>query len=333
MDENEPGQEAGRLLVLITGTGRSGTSTMSGMLHHLGLSVPGPYLGANDSNPKGFFESKWAMTFHRQIHKRARVNDFDGRLDALDRVRDATTDEDVAELDAWFAGSDDEQLVVKDPRTVWHQRLWAERASVAGRSIRYVSMLRHPAEVIGSRATYYAHRVDDLSARGYEICNISRWVTSSLISERETRDQQRAFVGYAELLDDWRPVAERLRSELGLRYEVELDREPHPVDDFVDPDLRRVRVSWDQLDVPDELSELAEQVWQNLCVLAGAGGRDGDASQALEDLRHRHERLLESASAMSYDAINSAAGEARAAGAKEGRRKLRQRLRAERGEG
>ena len=66
-------------LVLITGTGRSGTSTMSGTLHHLGLYVPGPYLGANKSNPKGFFESKWAIAFHRRITTAARIDFFDGR--------------------------------------------------------------------------------------------------------------------------------------------------------------------------------------------------------------------------------------------------------------
>jgi hypothetical protein len=55
------------VLVLITGTGRSGTSTMSGTLHHLGLHVPGPYLGSNESNPKGFFESRWAVRFHKRL--------------------------------------------------------------------------------------------------------------------------------------------------------------------------------------------------------------------------------------------------------------------------
>ena len=57
-------------LVLITGTGRSGTSTIAGTLHHLGLHVPGPHLGANESNPKGFFESSWAVAFHKRIPAR-----------------------------------------------------------------------------------------------------------------------------------------------------------------------------------------------------------------------------------------------------------------------
>ena len=61
----------GGVLVLVTGTGRSGTSTISGTLHHLGLAVPGPFLGANKSNPKGFFESTWAVEFHQKIARAA----------------------------------------------------------------------------------------------------------------------------------------------------------------------------------------------------------------------------------------------------------------------
>ncbi len=59
-----------RTLLLVTGTGRSGTSTMSGTLHHLGLHVPGPYLGANESNPKGFYESRWSVRFHNDLCRR-----------------------------------------------------------------------------------------------------------------------------------------------------------------------------------------------------------------------------------------------------------------------
>jgi hypothetical protein len=78
-----------KTLVLITGTGRSGTSTMAGTLHHLGLAVPGPYLGANDSNPKGFYESRWATRFHKRITAAARIHDMDSRPTAFDRVQAA----------------------------------------------------------------------------------------------------------------------------------------------------------------------------------------------------------------------------------------------------
>ena len=58
-----------------------------------GCTSPGPYLGANESNPKGFFESKWAVKFHKQITVAARINDFDSRPAAFELAQAAITDE------------------------------------------------------------------------------------------------------------------------------------------------------------------------------------------------------------------------------------------------
>ena len=156
-------------LVLITGTGRSGTSTMSGTLHHLGLHVPGPYLGANESNPKGFFESKWAVTFHKRITAAAGINDFDSRPDRLRAAREAVTAR--ARGRSWASSSreqpaEHDQVVVKDPRPSGRRRCGARRPPRRGCDIRYISMLRHPAEVVGSRATYYAKSEDPEDQRG-----------------------------------------------------------------------------------------------------------------------------------------------------------------------
>ncbi|MDN5852258.1 MAG: sulfotransferase family protein [Actinomycetia bacterium] len=317
------------LLLLITGTGRSGTSTISGTMHYLGLDVPGPYLGANRSNPKGFFESKWAVDFHKRIHKRARISDFDARLDALERVREATTDDDLGELDAWLAEQQAPQLVVKDPRTVWHQRLWAERAASAGRSIRYVSMLRHPAEVVGSRVTYYLSRGNiPLDERAYAISNIGRWVSGNLINERETRGRARAFVRYADLLEDWRGVAARLRDDLGLAYNTDLEpTHHHEVDDFVEPGLRRVRITWDDLEVPGELRSIAQAMWESLDLLADSHGVHDDASAALDVLAERYARLVDDSQALSYDALVAATAQGRAEGARKARQKMREKAR------
>ncbi|NYD43543.1 sulfotransferase family protein [Nocardioides panaciterrulae] len=311
------------LLVLITGTGRSGTSTMSGTLHHLGLHVPGPYLGANESNPKGFFESKWAVGFHKKITAAARINDFDGRPLAFERAQQAITPELRRELVDFLTtqAAEGDQVVVKDPRSVWAQALWRDAAAEAGLDIRYISMLRHPAEVVGSRTTYYASPDDEEKRRNYEIFNVGRWVNSSVVSERETRGLPRAFVRYTDLLEDWRPVAVRLRDELGLRYDGAALGEGSPVDEFIDPGLRRHQVTWEELRVPGELQDLAEQIWKDLELLAAAGGEDAAASADLDEAGAHYARLFLEASAISHDAMEEARAEARLAGAKAAARK------------
>jgi hypothetical protein len=298
---------------------------MSGTLHHLGLHVPGPYLGANESNPKGFFESKWAVAFHKEITKAARIHEFDSRPTAFERVQQTITPELRQRLVDFVAeqARESDQVVVKDPRSVWTQALWHDAAEQAGLELRCISMLRHPAEVVGSRSTYYANPADEAARARYETFNVARWVNSSIISERETRDLPRAFVRYTDLLDDWRPVLATLGADLGLRYDVDVTGDqPSPVDDFIDPDLRRHRVTWDELDVPGELRELAQRIWDDLDVLADHHGVDAAASADLDEQGGRYARVFAQADAISHDATEEARIDARRAGAKAAREKL-----------
>jgi len=311
-------------LVLITGTGRSGTSTMSGTLHHLGLFVPGPYLGANKSNPKGFYESKWAIAFHRRITTAARIDFFDGRPSALERARAAVTPELRSELVDFLReqSAEHDQVVVKDPRTVWAHDVWREAAAEAGLEICYISMLRHPAEVVGSRRTYYTKSEDPADIRRYENINVARWVNNSLISEHETRGHTRAFVRYVDLLTDWRPVAQRLRDDLGLAFDADVSSaDPHEVDEFIDPDLRRHTVTWDDLEVPRDLQEVAEATWNDLGVLSDRHGADADAEADLDRQSERYDVVVAQAAAISYDLIQ----EARTDGEREGATAARKR--------
>lgn len=303
------------LLVLITGTGRSGTSTMSGTLHHLGLSVPGPYIGANETNPKGFFESRWAVRFHKRLQDAAGIADFDGNPAAIERAQAAVTDEIRAELVGWLRQWDgEEQVVVKDPRSVWAQMLWHDAAVEVGRDIRYISMLRHPAEVIGSRSTHYTSP-NSPNKKRYETFTTARWINNSIISERETRGQARAFVQYTDLLEDWRPVAARLRDELGLTYNTDLGRdERHAVDDFIEPSLRRHGVSWDGLEVPQRLIDLAEAVWADVVALGDHAGVDEKASADLDAQSERYVEIFSEASAIAHDATEHAKSDAHRAG-------------------
>ena len=312
------------VLVLITGTGRSGTSTMSGTLHYLGLSVPGPHLGANASNPKGFFESSWAMKFHDRLTKRAGIHVFDSRPSAFARVQEAITPEARENLERFLAAhaADSDQIVVKDPRSVWVQGLWREAATKVGLEIRYLAMLRHPAETVGSRTTYYAGPDADMQLR-YSIFNVARWVNNSIINERETRGFPRAFVRYTDLLTDWRPVAAQLRDDFGLRYNTDLARgEHHEVDDFIDPDLRRHAVTWDELEVPKDLQDIAQEIWETLDVLASKGGVDEAASAGMDALSERFDRVLADADAVNYDAGLEAVSRARNEGAAQARAEL-----------
>lgn len=313
-----------RLLILITGTGRSGTSTMAGTLHHLGLSVPGPHYAANESNPKGFFESEWAMGFHKRLVRAAGIDEVDARPQAFEAARKAVTPKMRAELKDFLLGHDDlEQLVVKDPRTVWAQWLWQEVAADLDRETRFVTMVRHPAEVLGSRTSYYISSDDPDARFRYQTLSLARWINNSIISERHTRGSLRAFVRYTDLLAGWRPVVSRLADELGFDYPVPpTDGQEHPVDAWIEPDLRRHEGSWSEVAVPKRLREIADEVWRGLLALS-AGADEAAVAADLDRSSARYTQLHAEAALIARDDVVGALNQGR----RQGRRKLRQQLR------
>ena len=320
---NEPG---GRL-VLVTGAGRSGTSTVAGALHHLGLHVPQPVLEANESNPMGFFEPVWSLRFHKRLMRRAVIEQTDGRPGAADQMAAAVTDADRAGLQEWLRGlrSHADQVVVKDPRSVWLPALWEESAIEVGLTTGFLTMVRHPAEVLGSRATYYRSNRPGMSDRQFALMNLCGWVNGNLTVERRTRGRARVLLTYDGLVADWRAGMTTVRDTFDLRLGDDLDPgHRHPVDDFVNPSLRRHRPGWDGLDVPADLQQLAEGVHTAMCALAASrGARDPQAESDLDRLGDDYAAMIDTAEALAHDAQVSAARRARRAALAEERPKVR----------
>ena len=105
-----------------------------------------------------------------------------------------------------------------------------------------------------------------------------------------TRDTERAFVRYADLLDDWTvPVF-----ELGerLRYDARAQRasaqDLRKVHSFIDPTLRRVQLTWDDVVVPARLREIAQASWVALDRLADKDGDTPEVRATLDELRQAY---------------------------------------------
>ncbi len=311
--------------VLVTGTGRSGTSTVAGSLNLLGLHLPRPVLRTNDSNPRGFYESKWAIDFHKRVMDRAGIDTFDARPEAWDQVRKVLRPEDGVKVEGWLRGeaAHAPQTVVKDPRSAWMPGLWSDAAANVGLTPGYVAMLRHPAEVIGSRSTYYA-KGDEAGIRHYRVMSVARWVNASLLTERQTRHAPRVFVRYDDLIEDWRTALAAVGTDLDLTYNTEImSGEPHAVDEFIDPALRRHQVTWDELDVPAQLQDIAQDTWQACCVLADHHGYDDATQSRLDDLTRRYASLYRDAAAIAHDVTAAEVKVARKKAVRETRTRLR----------
>lgn len=296
------GTPAAPALVIVVGAGRSGTSSVAGALQALGLRVPQPEVEADTSNPLGFFEPRWVVDFHNELLDEAEVGVSDARPQAVaqaEQVGSRTTHR--RSLADWLMGLDaaGAELIVKDPRTSWFQGMWQAAAPEAGYSPRFLTMLRHPAEVSGSRQTYYRKGEPMAARRAGTITRVGGWVNLNLASEQRHRDHPRTFVRYPDLLTDWRSTLHSVHERLGLTSAAALDwSEPHPVDDFIDPELRRHDAGWTDVEVPTQLRDIADEVWRQLGTLATGDGRDAAVEKALDDLRADYDLVFADAQAL-----------------------------------
>ncbi|QZY30051.1 sulfotransferase family protein [Nocardioides coralli] len=307
-------------VVVVAGSGRSGTSTIAGVLKLVGLRIPPPEIPGNRTNPRGFFEPRWAVDLQTRLLRRASVVLTDSRPAAFADAAEVAGGDDVhGEVTGWLAEhtADGQDLVVKDPRSSWFLPMWARAAEAAGAEPAFLTMLRHPAEVVGSKDKYYKGLNAGETMRHAQTTRVASWLNVALFTEDGTREARRTFVLYNDLLDDWRAVVDRVVAELDLRSAEVSPEAAAEVDDFVDPDLRRVRTSWSDIDCPDEVREMAQEVWDLLVVLARSGGHDAAAQARLDEIRARYVTLYTDAEALAQ----SSAEHARRAGHRQGRRK------------
>ncbi|WP_110180996.1 sulfotransferase family protein [Nocardioides solisilvae] len=324
-EPNEPAEptqaSSPRRVVYVVGSGRSGTSTMAGTLRTLGLHVPQPEVAADSTNPKGFGEPQWLVDTHDELLRRSGVQVSDARprawLDAGTVGADHAVRERVA---AWLGeqldGSD--ELVLKDPRAAWFLGLWRGAAQRHDATTSYVTMLRPVTEVVGSKQKYY-------DARQGGVTRTAAWVNMMLGTERATRGEQRAFVRYADMLADWTVPVFALGEAFDLQaVKTAMAADIAAVHRFIDPSLRRVTLTWDDVPVPASLRELADETWRVLEGLADPGGDTPEAHRTCDELRTAYTRMYDDAEAFAASSVLAARRE----GVRQGRDQEREEARA-----
>lgn len=300
-------------IVLVTGSGRSGTSTVAGTLQRLGLHVPQPEVPADETNPRGFYEPQWVVDFHKEVLATVPVRTIDARPEAAGLAAEAGREPEFrARLVEWLGGQlAQPQLVIKDPRAFWVHDLWRDVSAELGAELTFLTMLRHPVEVAQSRDSAYLNDHSDEFRLQRETGNIAAWCNAAFETELATRANRRAFVRYVDLMSDWRDAMARAGRQLGVSYNADLTtRDHHAVDDFIDAGLRRSTRTWDDVAVPEELKRHAEAVWQAMNTLV-EDPADSTATEALSELQAQYVAYHSQAEAVSMDSANARVAAAR----------------------
>jgi len=294
-------------LVLVTGSGRSGTSSVAGTLKRLGFHIPQPEVEADERNPLGYYEPAWVAGFHKRWLNRIPVRTIDTRPDAGDIAMATLNDGRREQLREWVAGEVDAVgadgvLVIKETRAYWVYPLWVETAAAVGAEFTSLTMLRHPTQVVRSRDSAYLTHESPETRLERETANVAAWMNSIFVTERASRANPRTFVPYYDLIGDWRAAMARACEQLGL--ELGDVTAPHAVDDFVTPSLNRSGDSWEGLTVPDWLREMAEQTWTAAAALVERPHDEGAIAE-LERLAAEYEPRYRTAAALATDEVEA----------------------------
>jgi hypothetical protein len=303
------GADSARKLVVVAGSGRSGTSLFAGLGSRLGLYIPQPEVASNRSNPKGFSEPRWAVDFNEALLKRTSVSIDDARPEAWGIAAQVADDAQLrAELGAWLAEQFEisDRVIVKDPRLVWFLDLYRAVADSLGAQVVIASLLRDPAEVLRSRQIAYGDK-------RHAVSRAAGWVNLMLTSEHITRRDTRVIVRYEHMLADWRKTM--TTADDSLRLDLFARATPEQVSDadaLVDTSLRRSVSTLEELGIRGVVADLTQRTHDTLAELAAGPADPSVLLERLDVLRDEYARMHDDAVAVAQSTIGAARREVRA---------------------
>ncbi|MBC7803462.1 MAG: hypothetical protein H7Y16_06245 [Candidatus Parcubacteria bacterium] len=197
--------------MIVVGMHRSGTSALARVVSLLGFNLPKTLLPPSTANSTGYWESlplnqlddellafagsHWAAW--RQLRPgwagQALVGAFKTKALSI--------------LESEFGAA--KALVVKDPRMSRLIGFWRDVIESFGATPLMVFVIRSPLEVAASLAKREAFA---------PALSHVMWLRNVLDAEFATRGTRRTFTSYEELLNDWRPVVDKISADLGISW-------------------------------------------------------------------------------------------------------------------
>ena len=228
-----------RQAIFILGGG-SGTSALTRLLSLSGCALPGSLLGADDFNPRGYWEPTEALKLNDEFLLKHGSTFFDPTLRLQEEASvDAGIEAEFLDGLGEFLRScpdDGRPVLIKEPRITPLFKWWKRAAQREGIAVKVVNATRHPTEVAAALASVLRASV--------ELSN-AIWLKYNLLAERLSRDVPRVFVSYANVLEDWRGQVIRVSNALS----VDLTPDNPEVEGFITRDLYRKRHSGPPVEV------------------------------------------------------------------------------------
>jgi len=220
-----------RYALFVLGMHRSGTSALSGVLHHLGASLPEDLMEASETNPRGYFEGQKIGGFNNRLLAAARSHWRDWRPLRAEWFASPRGQEFLPEakrlLETEFGKAP--LILIKDPRICRMVPFWSSAAIEAGYTPRYVLTLRNPFEVAKSLQQRNQMEISE---------SLLLWLRHMLDAEAATRGLPRHVTSYGTLLSNWVALVRALQERLDLVLPQFDDRAMLQIEEFLSGGLR-----------------------------------------------------------------------------------------------
>lgn len=220
------------MIVFVFGMARSGTSVLARALSLCGCALPATLIGADDGNPKGYFEPRNALLLNDDFLTRHGSTWFDPTLLLQGEVVVSSSERDayLERIKAFLRGLPPAPMhIIKEPRIAALSDFWFDAARQTGFRLAAAVPVRHPVEVSASLAARYRMSAELATAL---------WLKYNLLAERHSRGLPRAFIEYSNFLQDWRVEISRVEAALSVDLSV---RDEAAIEDFLSADLHRQR--------------------------------------------------------------------------------------------
>jgi len=202
---------------LVLGMHRSGTSTLAGLLSSIGLHAGTHLLAASDSNPKGHFENYNIYELNKKILANADSSwdshDFDiSQLDSLSIRQYIDQAKSIIKQDFSFI----EYFTIKEPRMCLLFPIWQTALEELNITVRPLLIFRNPMEIALSLQKRNGFSLEK---------GLILWMHYSLQAEYHSRNYQRTFISYDDLIYKTPQILKEIEDFLSINLSETIRKE------------------------------------------------------------------------------------------------------------
>ncbi|MCT7583998.1 hypothetical protein N5U55_07725 [Aliarcobacter butzleri] len=222
--------------ILVLGMHRSGTSALTGLLSLLDVYLGSELMKANFANEKGYFENNILYRINEKLL--AQINssweDVFYNEEKLEHIKEI--EELTLALHSEFEYAN--IFAIKDPRLAFLFPVYKKVLEDLNIDIKIILPYRNPIEVANS-----LKKRNDMSLEK----GMLLWAYHFLLAEKFSREYDRVFVSFDELMSDTSKVVEEISSKLSLDLESKYQQNQKEIDQFLEPSLKHHNISIDNL--------------------------------------------------------------------------------------